>query len=318
MDKKLMKWLSKVNAEEQNILNGHEIDMTMYSDEHKNAVDAAKMLGDARLITIRSHTRFASFPNHRHDFIEIMYVCNGAVTHVVGEQKITVQAGELLFLGRNTWHEILPSGKEDIAVNFLIRPVFFHTAFDMMDEQNILSDFIINSLAGEGTANEYLHFAVADVLPVQNLVENLIYSLCYAEEASEKINEVTMGLLFLRLMRITSRAETAGGAPRALALHALGYIDENYLSATLRQFAMKNGLPEYTASRVIKGQLGMSFQQLLLEKRFSVAQQLLRTTKLPVTDIISLVGYENTSYFHRAFQKKYGMSPQQYRRSVIK
>lgn len=74
MDKKLMEWLSKVNAEEQNILNGHEIDMTMYSDEHKNAVDAAKMLGDARLITIRSHTRFASFPNHRHDFIEIMYV----------------------------------------------------------------------------------------------------------------------------------------------------------------------------------------------------------------------------------------------------
>jgi AraC-like DNA-binding protein len=289
--------------------------MTVYSDAHKNAVDAEKLLGDAQLIRIRPHTRFAAFPRHRHDFVEIMYVCKGSITHVVGDRKITIRAGELLFLGSNTWHEILPAGQNDVAVNFLIRPAFFHTAFDMMDEQNVLSDFIIASLAGDGSADEFLHFSVSDVLPVQNLVENLLYSLCYAEEGSEKINEVTMGLLFLRLMRVTTRAETGGGPPRTLALRALGYINKSYLSATLRQFAEQNGVPDYTASRIIKAQLGASFQQLLQEKRFSVARQLLRTTKLPVTEVITLVGYENTSYFHRAFRKKYGMSPQQYRRS---
>ena len=51
----------------------------------------------------------------------------------------------------------------------------------MMDGQNALSDFIIDSLSGEGSADEYLHFAVADVLPVQNLVENLIWSLYNGE-----------------------------------------------------------------------------------------------------------------------------------------
>ena len=314
MDEKLLNQLSQITEEEKSILNGHGIDMSIYGNAHKNEIDAEKLLGDACLITIRAHTRFAAFPRHRHDFVEIMYVCKGTITHVVGNQNIPVKAGELLFLGRNTWHEILPAGEGDIAVNFLIRPAFFHTAFDMMDEQNILSDFIITSLAGEGTSNEYLHFAVADVLLVQNLLENLIYSLCNTEEANEKINEVTMGLLFLILMRITWRVETGGGAPRTLALRALGYINEHYLDATLREFAKQNGVPEYTASRMIDKQLGMSFQKFLQEKRFSVAQHLLRTTKLPVTDIIALVGYQNTSYFHRAFQKKYGMSPQQYRR----
>lgn len=310
----MLNQLSQISAEEQGILDGHGIDMALYSHAHNHIVDAGKLMGDARLISMRVHTRFAAFPRHRHDFVEIMYVCKGTVTHVVGDRTIRVNAGELLFLGRNTWHEILPAGKEDIAVNFLVRPAFFHTAFEMMDEQNILSDFIIASLAGEGTANEYLHFTVADVLPVQNLVENLIYSLCRAENGSEKINEVTMGLLFLRLMQVTDRAQSGGGAPRALALKALGYIDESYQNATLRQFAGQNSLPEYTASRIVKGQLGMTFQQLLQEKRFSVAQQLLRTTKLPVTEIIVLVGYENTSYFHRTFQKRYGLSPRQYRR----
>lgn len=314
MNSKLLERLSQISEEEQNILNGHGIDMAMYNDAHRNAVDAEKLLGNARLINIRVHTRFADFPRHRHDFVEIMYVCKGAVTHLVGGRNITVKAGELLFLGRNTWHEILPAGKEDIAVNFLIRPAFFRTAFDMMGEQNVLSDFIITSLAGEGTANEYLHFTVADVLPVQNLVENIVYSLYHIEEASEKINEITMGMLFMHLMRFTVRVETGGGAPRALALTALAYIDENYINASLRQFASKNGVPEYAASRVIKEQLGMNFQQLLQEKRFSIAKHLLLTTKLPVTEIIALVGYENTSYFHRVFQKKYSMSPQQYRR----
>jgi AraC-like DNA-binding protein/mannose-6-phosphate isomerase-like protein (cupin superfamily) len=317
VDRMLLNRLSRISEEEQSILKGHSIDMNLYSDVHKDMVDADKLIGNARLITIRAHTRFAYFPRHRHDFVEIMYVCTGVVTHMVGDQSIPVRAGELLFLGRNTWHEILPAGRDDIAVNFMIRPTFFHTAFDMMDEQNELSDFIIASLAGEGTANEYLHFAVADVLPVQNLVENLIYSLCGYEEVSEKINEVSMGLLFLQLLRVTARAKTGGGAPRPLALRALSYIDENYTNATLRQFAKQNSVPEYAASRIIKGQLGASFQQLLQGKRFFVARKLIRTTSLPIARIITLVGYENTSYFHRAFQKKYGMSPQQYRRSDL-
>lgn len=314
MDKKLLDELSQITEEEQNILNGCHVDMAVYSDAHENAVDVEKLLGASRLIGIRAHTRFAAFPRHRHDYIEIMYVCKGSVTHVVGENRISVQAGELLFLGCNTWHEILPAGENDIAVNFLIRPAFFHTAFDMMDEQNMLSDFIIAGLAGEGAADEYLYFAVADVLPVQNLVENLVRSLCHAEAANEKINEVTMGLLFLCLMRVAERAETGGGTPRILALRVLRYIDENYLHATLRRFAQQNDMAEYTASRLIKGQLGMNFQQLLQEKRFSAARHLLRTTDIPIIEIITAVGYENSSYFYRAFRQKYGMSPQQYRR----
>lgn len=313
MDEKLLHQLSRTTPEEQRILGGQGIDMSAYSDTHADAVVASKLLGDARLIAIRAHTRFAAFPRHRHDFVEIMYVCRGCVTHVVGGREIPVKAGELLFLGRNTWHAIRPAGKGDIAVNFLIRPAFFHTAFDMMEERNILSDFLITCLAGDGTADEYLYFPAADLLPVQNLVENLVYALCHAEAADEKINEVTMGLLFLQLTRTASRAESGGGAPRALALRALRYIDDCYPNAALRDFARQNSVPEYTASRALRRELGAGFKQLLQEKRFSVALRLLRTTGLPVTQIIALAGYENTSFFYRVFRKKYGVSPQQYR-----
>ena len=36
-------------------------------------------------------------------------------------------------------------------------------------------------------------------------------------------------------------------------------------------------------------------------------------TRLPVGDIITAVGYENTSYFYRTFSEMYGMTPREYR-----
>ena len=314
MDKTLLRMLSDITAEEQHILDGNAVDMGLYSDAGRGSVDAAKLL-EGKLIDVRAHTRFAVFPRHRHDFVEIMYVCAGSVTHVLGERAVCVKAGELLFLGRNSWHEIRPAGKGDIGVNFLVRPAFFRTAFDLMDEPNMLGDFIVASLAGEGAADEYIHFAVAQALPVQNLVENLVYALCHGGEGGEKQNELTMGLLFLHLMRFAPSAQTGGGAPRALALRALTYIDGHCADATLRSFAKENGIAEYTASRIIKAQLGASFRALLRERRFALALQMLRTTALSVNDIIAAVGYENTSYFYRTFSQKHGCTPQEYRRA---
>ena len=313
MDAGLIARLSEISEEEARILQGGGVDMQLYNEKRRKSVEASKFL-EGKLISIRTHTRFAPFPPHRHQFIEIMYVCQGAITHVVGDEEITLHAGELLFLGCNSWHEIRAAGERDIGVNFLIRPAFFRAAFDMMDGQNALSDFIIDSLSGEGSADEYLHFAVADVLPVQNLVENLIWSLYNGESGSEKLNEMTMGILFLQLMQAPDLARAGGGAPRQVALRALSYIEAHYIDATLREFAARNGLAEYTVSRMIKGELGTSFRILLMEKRFSAAVHLLNTTELPVSEVIASVGYGNTSYFYRTFQQKHGCTPQEYRR----
>lgn len=40
-------------------------------------MDSAKMLSEGKLIAVRTHTRFIHFPAHRHNFIEVLYVCQG-------------------------------------------------------------------------------------------------------------------------------------------------------------------------------------------------------------------------------------------------
>lgn len=312
MKEELLQRLSAISQEEQCILDGGALDMELYREgSSRNVVQASRVLAGKR-IAIRTHTRFTDFPNHRHDFVEIMYVCRGSITHVVGRKAIRVEAGDLLFLGCNTWHRILRAERGDIGVNFLVRPEFFRTAFDLMDGQNSLSDFILDSLTGGGSADQYLHFRVADQLPVQNLVENLVWSLYHGGEEEARIEELQMGLLFLMLLQSADRAET-GQTPRSIALRALAYLDSNYADASLSRFAEQNGLPDYTASRIVKAQLGATFQQLLAERRLQAAAYLLKNSRLAVHQIIQTVGYENTSYFHRAFRRKYGCTPGEYR-----
>lgn len=313
MDRELLNRLSAITEEERRILDGGTVDLREYGARTGNEVALNALFGPGRLIAVRPHTRFAPFPRHRHDFVEILYMASGSTTHHLAGGTVTVERGGLLFLGRNTWHSIEPAGRGDVGVNFLVQPAFFHTAFDLMDESGPLSDFLIHCLTGGGSGDEYLHFRAADVLPVQNLVENLIDTIDRRTAEDERIMELTMGLLLLHLLRLTGRVQTAGGGSRALALRALDYVERHYADATLAAFAAENHVPDYTASRAVKTQLGQTFRQLLQDRRLTAAARMLSSTRLPVAEVIAAVGYENTGHFYRAFREKYGVSPREYR-----
>ena len=60
---------------------------------------------------------------------------------------------------------------------------------------------------------------------------------------------------------------------------------------------------------------GKPFRLLLQEYRLKAAEELLRSSRLPVEEVIRAVGYENTSHFYRAFQELYGETPHKYRKN---
>ena len=95
--------------------------------------------------------------------------------------------GELLFLNQFTKHEILKAGQNDIAINFMVLPEFFDVAYSMTGNDNMLADFLVNVLRQDEERGEYLHFKVAEVLQIQNLLENIIYSLVNGEENREQM-----------------------------------------------------------------------------------------------------------------------------------
>jgi AraC-like DNA-binding protein len=64
---------------------------------------------------------------------------------------------------------------------------------------------------------------------------------------------------------------------------------------------------------LIRRRTGRTFTELVQERRLNQAAWMLANTRQRVSDIALSVGYENISYFHRIFARRFGCSPKDYR-----
>ena len=313
INSELMEMLRHTTAEEKEILEGnHTIDREIYMTGNDNIVTRRKLLELDKLITVRPHTRFVSFPEHTHDYIEIVYMCSGSTTHIVNGKEVRLTAGELLFLSRHGKHEILRAEETDIAVNFIVLPEFFENTLSVIgDEETPLKKFISDSLTGGG-GPDYLHFTVSGVIPVQNLVENLIWTLLHDVGYKQSIYRTTMELLFLYLLNNADYLVYDKSEDGAV-LQTLRYIENNYRDGSLSEAARLLHYDFYWLSREIKRKTGRNYTEIVQDRRLSQAVFYLKNTNMKISDIAIAVGYDNTSYFHRLFSSRYGVSPKKYR-----
>ena len=136
----------------------------------------------------------------------------------------------------------------------------------MAGSNNILADFLVHVLRQNEEKGEYLHFRVAEVLQIQNLLENMIYSLVTGKGDQNRINQTTMGLIFLYLLDSVQYAEmrVPNQYENMIAMTTLDYIEQNYKTATLTELCVKLHLPMHVLSKMIK-----KTQDLILRSCFS-------------------------------------------------
>lgn len=319
MRKELLEKLKRITPEEEQYLNGSDtVRAELYTEGNSKQfiIDSSKLLDKGRLIEVRPHTRFVHFPKHKHNYVELVYMCSGSTTHILnGKETLVLKEGDLLFLNQNATQEILPASESDIAVNFVILPEFFNVSFSMMREENVLRDFLLSTLSGGDSLLSFLHFSAKDILPVQNLLENMIWTIYEKHPATNTVIQTTMGLL---LMNLSAFAENINkGLPdryeENMVFTVLKYIEIRYKDGTLAEISAEINEPAYFVSRLLKKHLNKNFKELLQERKLQQAIFLLKQSTLTVERIIVSVGYDNSSYFHRKFREKYGMSPKEYR-----
>ena len=314
MDARTLELLKAITPEEQAILEGSNvIDRQIYMQAGDNTVNAKKLLDAGKRITLRTHTRFIHFPKHRHDYVEVVYMCSGKTTHIINGKKIELNEGELLFLGQSASHEVCRAEEQDVAVNFIVLPDFFTEILPSIgEEETPLRRFVVQCLFEKDVEPGYLHFRVADDIILQNLVENLLQILLFDTPHRRHHSQLTMLLLFLQLIERTETLVTDSLEDEVI-FQVLRYVEANYAEGTLNELAQMLHYDTSWLSREIKMKTGKTYTQILQEKRLAQAAFLLKNTRSNVAEISVAVGYENISYFHRVFLDAYGKSPKHYR-----
>jgi AraC-like DNA-binding protein/mannose-6-phosphate isomerase-like protein (cupin superfamily) len=319
MREDIHKRLLELTEEEIEILNGKvEIDKSLYTDEGKFIIDSNKILHNDELINIRKHTRFINFPKHNHNYIEFNYVYEGTLTEIIDNKKIKLKKGELIFLNQSITHEIDESKEEDIIINFIIKPEFFDYLITLLDKDNIISKFLLTTLYKNYREGEYLYFKVSERKNIQELMWRIIEELYKPSIMSEATIKLLVGLLIVELIKNSQDIEiySVDNFDKMMIIQSYKYIDEFYKTATLTELAKDLKQPDYKLSKLIKKHTGMTFKELLQEKRLSKAVELIKATELTVVEIIEEIGYENPTYFYKIFKAKFGGTPKEFKLSI--
>ena len=318
MRKDIIDKLMELTQEEKEILEGkHSIDQSIYTDDKQFIIDSKKILADGQLINIRKHTRFIEFPAHKHNYIEFNYVYKGKLTEVIHNKKIELQEGEIIFLNKDITHEIEKSSEDDI-INFIIRPEFFDFILNLSESDNIIFNFLLKSLyLNKNSKGEYLYFKVSNENNIQEILEKIIIEIYEPTMMSSTTIKLLVGLLIVELIKKPNNIEvySEDNYDNLIIIEVLKYIDNNYSTATLFEISEIVNQPHYKISKLVKKHTNMTFKELLQEKRLNKAKQLLNETDISIVEIISLVGYENLTYFYKIFKEKYGYTPKDFRKS---
>jgi AraC-like DNA-binding protein len=165
---------------------------------------------------------------------------------------------------------------------------------------------------------EYMLFSTEGVPPLENLFENLCYTLVGRDNLSADVVKATVGLILRHFAELPDCMITAArhrSGAELLQARIESYIRTDFRTATLSELADRLGLSVPYLSKRVRELCGATFSQLLQEARFVEAIRLLEETDLPVGDIIIAVGYENTSFFHNQFRERYHCSPFRWRKN---
>ena len=166
-------------------------------------------------------------------------------------------------------------------------------------------------------AHEAMHLGACDYLlkPVDpDEAEAAIRRAIRQIEAGRKLAE-------LAPVAPEPAADTAEAEDRnALFMaHVRRYMEDNYMfDLSLDSVSeILHISPAYLSAQFKKYQK-MNFLDCLTELRINAAKQLLTDPLRSAAEVASMVGYEDASYFARAFKKRTGMTPTQYRREAAR
>lgn len=256
---------------------------------------------------------FLEVPLHWHDEIELIYIKEGHGRICVDLEVYDVNAGDIALILPGQLHAI--------------RSI----AGDVMEYENII--FHACLLESSGTDTSYrdliqpllsMQFSCPAVLTKTESAYTTVRgcldkndNICMSFPAGYPL--AIRGNLFVLFFALhTSYSERTRRQSSAKNIEKLKsvikYVELNYAHPiSIAQMADLAGFSESHFMKFFKQTMGVPFTAYLNSYRLTMAARLLLQSDDTILSIATDIGFDNLSYFNRAFKKQYGMTPSAYR-----
>jgi AraC-like DNA-binding protein len=137
------------------------------------------------------------------------------------------------------------------------------------------------------------------------------------DSVAAKYLEILMQYLSRESQRLLTGGNCSTADKHARRMREVSeYIKMSPAAASLSEISARLYLCPPYLSKLIKEYFGKSFKELVVDERMNRAHRLIAKTDMNIGDAIRSVGYDNESYFHKEFKKRYGESPLSVRKKL--
>ncbi|WP_163538083.1 helix-turn-helix domain-containing protein [Gracilibacillus sp. YIM 98692] len=240
---------------------------------------------------------------HWHDRIEFVFVLQGKVNTIVGQEQHLLKKNDLILINSNEVHGVESTDENkllvlQIPISFIkkyysnIEEVVFHcqsSASDHQKDLNVIRELIVRLMLTIKSKGEGFD------IKSHSLLLDIIYNLI-SKYKVEKYTYINQNKDIERLTRITN------------------YIQENYMhGVTLNEIAELENLTAPYLSRYFHQHIGQSFVKYLNSVRLEHAVRYITETDWPIIQIAMESGFTNLNTFHKLFKDTFKTTPYKYR-----
>ena len=260
---------------------------------------------------------FTDFPMHWHEEIEIIYVMSGKAIYTVDFEQYILEEGDILIIPPAALH----SFKQYESCDFFAYSILFDQK--MVDGNAV--DTCSKKFISPIFKNEiYLPIHINSSNEHNNAIRTILNKAISSHTDMNFGYELEIKITFLEFINFFYKhnyynARTKNNDINTRTANLIKgvttFIEEHYKDKiTLEILAEHANISVYHLSHIFKQSTGQTPIEYLNQYRLIMSADMLKSSDYSIMQIAFECGYNNVSYFNRAFKAKYGITPKEYRK----
>lgn len=263
----------------------------------------------------RPDGRETRVPWHWHEEVEFSYVTRGSLRLTVSGRSECFREGEGFYINSNILHTMEPEDPEQGVLwnSYMFHPVFLGSHYKSVFDTKYMAPVLTNKNYELATFRNHNSRQKAILTLLRQAAEQ--QGQPYSEFRIRNLFSEVWILLMQELQELEENAKLTKPVSQERIQTMLAFIHRHYHEKlTLEQIAGAAIIGKRECLRCFQTCIQKTPFEYLLDYRIQMAEKLLKTTGLTVTEIALQTGFSNSAYFTKVFRQLRGVSPSQYRK----
>lgn len=262
---------------------------------------------------------FSAYPPHCHESFELIYCKKGSFQVTLCKQAYTLLAGDIMVVLPHTVHSIEQAGTEKGEYYNI---VFAPSLFKGDEGDPCYEKYVLPFVNGKRTIECFQPASSGFSKAVNSCIMSLFSHQQNNSSSYELVVKSDLFQLLHTMIEYSIPSDSENHYQHFLnsrLINFLFYIQSHYAEEiSIQEAADRCGFSVSYFAKLFKDFTGKSFNSYLIDCRLEMAAKQLVETDYRIIDVAENCGFQNHSYFTRAFRKKYQMTPSMYKKSMIK